>query len=133
MCVGGETFLIPHFIQAIDESVASMQTVCPGFQAFRLQGDADYAFASMTISHVCCFKGHIRPYTIEQTWSMMHCVLMGSKVLVDQQGEFPLYAGSTGHIGHNGYDLLQKREESSLLQYQGEGPSLLHVQLECIS
>ena len=115
MC-GGETFLIPYFIQAIDESVASMQTVCPGFQAFRLQGDADYAFASMTISHVCCFKGHIRPYAIEQTWSMMHYVLMGSKVLVDFSREsFHCMQGSTGHIGHNGYDLLQKREESSLL------------------
>ena len=79
MCVG-ETYLIPYFIQAIDESVASMQTVCPGFQAFR-QGDADYAFASMTILHVCCFNGHIRPYAIEQTSSMMHCVPWALKCL----------------------------------------------------
>ena len=37
-------FPIPYFIQAIDESVASMQTVRTGFQAFRLQGDVFICF-----------------------------------------------------------------------------------------
>ena len=50
VCAGRPSSSLISF-QAIDESVASMQTACSGFQAFRLQGDADYAFASMTISH----------------------------------------------------------------------------------
>ena len=62
----------------------------------------------------------------------MHCVLMGSNVLVDFSRE-SFHSMQTGHIGHNECELLQKREESSLLQYQGDRSSLLHVQLECIS
>ena len=52
----------------------------------------------------------------------MHCVFMGSKVLVDFSREsfhcMQVVQGISGIMD----DLLQKREESSLLQFQGEGP-----------
>ena len=81
----------------------------------------------MSISHEGSFNGHISPYAVEQTGDVFSC----HEVFVDFNGKtfLPQLAVS---IGHNGYDMQQRREGSSLSQYRDDGvPNLPLAQFEC--
>ena len=65
----------------------------------------------MSISHEGSFNGHISPYAVEQTGGVLSC----HEVFADFNGNHLSHlAGSIGHIAHNGHDLQQTREGSSL-------------------
>ena len=81
----------------------------------------------MSVSHQGSFNGHISICR----WSNRRWALLPRSVCRLQWEDLPQLACSTGRIGHNGYELQQRREGSSLWQYRDGVPNLPLTQFEC--
>ena len=67
--------VVRYLVQVVDDAMAGIQVVSPGFQSFRFESYSNYPTLSMTIPHEGSFNGHVTPNAIERTSVVVHRVL----------------------------------------------------------